>query len=45
MAKKKSLREITPPQTAETIANLTQSIAPQNARFVRVRATNYGKNT
>jgi hypothetical protein len=36
---------ITPAQTEETIANLTRSIAPQNARFVRLRATNSGKNT
>ena len=36
---------ITPSQTEGTIANLTRSITPQNARFVRVRATNSGQNT
>ena len=36
---------ITPPQTEETIANLTASIDTKNARFIRVRATNSGKNT
>jgi hypothetical protein len=36
---------LTPPETADTIAEVTTSIAPQNARFVRLRATNSGKNT
>ena len=36
---------LTAPQDADTIANLEASIAPQNARFVRLRATNSGKNT
>jgi hypothetical protein len=36
---------LTPPQTEETVVHLTRSIAPQNARFIRVRATSSGKNT
>lgn len=36
---------ITPPQSEETILNLTASIDTQNVRFIRIRATSSGKNT